>query len=997
MSDRSHSSSLARRIVYQRRIRRGKARTGTRAAQRWLLAIVLVLTGMNILSALTGFGTVVSVFAYYAQQLPEPGAITAVEEDFGTTRLYDRTGQVLLYEIIDPAGGDRTWVQLSDIPLSLRQATIAIEDKTFYENPGYDIEGIARALWNNLTGGQVQGGSSITQQLVKNVLIEPEERVRVSYDRKIRELILAIRISGEYSKDQILEWYLNTNFYGNFAYGVEAASDVYFGKPARELTLGEAAMLAAIPQSPGLNPIDNYDLARERQKVVLDLMAEQGLISAEQAEAAYAEPLIIEPVEQRFNLLAPHFSIEARKQLEELVGPSLVYRGGLVVYTTLDYPLYLQADCAARSHIARLSGQPPDTILPAVDGSPCEAAGYLHPLTTEAQFQQHNATNAAVVVLRAPSAEVLAMTGSLDYYNAEIAGNYNVALAERQPGSAIKPFTYLTAFQQGYTPATMTLDVRTAFDVGSNSPYVPENFDRIFHGPQSIRSALANSYNVPAVQVLQWVGIDSVIRTAHAMGINSLDRGLANYGLSLTLGGGEMSLIDLTYAYSVFANEGQMAGRPTPQAMRRTGFRTLDPTYILRIEDRNGNILWEYGQGNTFATNPIIEAPLAYLINDILSDDVARRPSVGVNSALQLSRPAAVKTGTTNDYRDNWAIGYTPQLSVGVWVGNTDNSPMVELPAITGAAPVWKAIMEYAHRDLPIETWERPEGVIEMTVCQTSGLLPTPYCPTQREIFRQGTEPVTYDTIYQPFRINRETGLLATVYTAPELVEEHIYEVLPPEAADWAREAGIPQPPTAYDVVIAPDTFGPVAIAQPSPFSYVKGVVTLVGNATDPGFRLYRIDYGEGINPTEWIQIGVDHPEPRYNFQLEIWDARKLNGLYSLRLQVIRGNNSVEEFITQVTVDNSPPVIDFVYPQDGQAFRMSDEFVTIQPLITHNISMDRVEFYVDGGLIAASTIAPYNERWIITEPGSHYLELRAYDSAGNSTVSERITFEVSAQ
>ena len=987
--------STTRQIVHRRHQRRSRDRSGARQVARWLIVLALSLLGLNVLGALAGVGTVASVYGYYAQQLPEPGAITAVEEDFETTKIYDRSGEHLLYEVLDPLGGDRTWAELQDIPLHLRNATIAIEDKTFYQNPGYNAEGIVRAVWNNLTGGAVQGGSSITQQLVKNVLIAPEERTAVSYERKIEELVLAIRISDQYSKDQILEWYLNTNFYGNLAYGVEAAAQVYFAKPVRELTLAESAMLAAVPQSPALNPIDNYPLARERQAKVLDLMVEQGMISREQADAAYAAELDIQQPEQRFDLLAPHFSVAARKQLEEMFGPERVYRGGLTVYTTLDYDLHLQVECAARSHVARLSGQPPDTVLPAADGSECAAAQYLHPLPPEDAGTDHEVSNAAVVVMNVQTGEVLTMLGSLDYYGERIDGGFNVATAERQPGSAFKPFTYLTAFMQGYTPATMTLDVRTAFDSGSNQPYVPENIDRQFHGPQSIRSALANSYNVPAVQVLEWVGIDNVIRTAHALGINTLDRGLDYYGLALTLGGGETTLFDLTYAYGVFANSGIMAGTPVPFDQRRPGYRTLAPTLILRVETREGEVLWEYGQGTTFGQNPVVEPALTYLMNDILSDEEARVPSVGANSAMQLSRPAAVKTGTTNDYRDTLAVGYTPQIVTGVWVGNTDNSAMVDLPAIEGAAPLWKAVLEYAHLGKPVQTWQRPEDVVEVVVCEPSGMLPTEYCPTTvTEVFKRGTEPTHPDTVYQPFRINIETGLLATVYTPAERVREEVFMVLPPEAADWLREAGIPQPPDEYDAISAPSISGDVAIIAPAPFTYVRGAVPIRGNARGPNAAYYRLDYGVGINPTEWTQIGTNHDAPRSNAELEIWDARQLNGLYSLRLTVVGRGNAIEEFVVPVTVDNAPPSAEVLYPADGSTYTLADEYVTIQPNVVDNISMDRVELYVDGQLIAISTVAPYNERWIITEPGKHFIELRAYDAAGNTSQSKRVTIEV---
>ncbi|MBN1428609.1 MAG: transglycosylase domain-containing protein [Anaerolineae bacterium] len=987
--------TTTRRIIHRRRFKRLRTRTGVQLALRWLIVFTISFIGLNFLTSMFGLGSVISVYAYYAQQLPQPDQIK-LESDFETTKIYDRTGQHLLYEIIDPLGGDRTWARLSDIPVDMRQATIAIEDKTFYQNPGYNAEGIARAIWTNFTSGTAHGGSSITQQLIKNTLIDPSERTALTFDRKMRELILAVRISDAWTKDEILEWYLNTNFYGNLAYGVEAAAHVYFGKPARELTLAESSMLAAIPQSPALNPIDNYDLAKERQKRVLDIMVEQGYISREQADIAFAAPLIVRPLEQRFDLLAPHFSIAARKQLETMpeIGPDLVYRGGLTVYTTLDYPLFLQIECAARSHVARLSGQSPTTVIPAGDGSKCDAADYLYPIAAQDQDIDHLVNNAAVVVMRVKTGEVLAMMGSLDYYNTAIAGNFNVATAERQPGSAIKPFTYLTAFEQGHTPATMTLDVRTAFNIGSNQPYVPENVDRQFHGPQSIRSALANSYNVPAVQVLSWVGIDSLIRTAHIMGINTLDRGLDQYGLSLTLGGGEVTLYDMTYAYSVFANMGQMSGRPIFPDQRRPGFRTLDPTLILRVEDQQGNPLWEYGKGNTFNSNVVVEPSLSYLINDILSDEEARIPSVGANSALLLDRPAAVKTGTTNDYRDNWSMGYTPQFVVGVWMGNTDNSPMQDMPAIVGAAPIWHGVMEYMHRDLPIETWQRPEDITEMTVCQVSGLLPTSYCPTRQEIFRQGSEPSAYDNVFLPFQINKETNLLATVYTPAGLVEERVYQVLPAEAADWVREAGIPQPPTEYDTLNAPGAAGNVAITAPKPFSYVKGTITVRGNARSDNFGLYRLDYGQGLNPGQWIQAGSDHLESVFSGELGLWDTAGLDGLYSLRLTVVRSDSTIQESIIQVTVDNIAPTIQVLTPNRDQTFRKADEYIAIQPIVTDNVSMDRVEFYVDDQLIATSTISPYNERWLITTEGTHVIQLRAFDAAGNTTVSERIKIEV---
>ena len=995
--------SISRRIIQSRQRRRKQNRTGTRLLLRWLLVAALVLASVAVLLTVTALGSIVGVYAFYVRDLPEPGQITIVEDNFETTRIYDRSGQVLIYEIIDPLGGDRQWLPLQDIPPNLRNATVAIEDASFYDRPqvagvtlGVNLEGIARAFVNNLSGETLQGGSSITQQLVKNVLIDPEERLQRTLGRKIKELILATEIESSYDKDQILEWYLNTNFYGNLAYGIEAASQVYFDKTASQLTLAESAMLSAIPQFPAINPIDNPEAAKLRQQIVLEKMVDEGYITQQQASAALAEDIQTQRIEERFNIIAPHFSIYARKQLEEMFGPSLIFRGGLTVYTTLDLDLQYQVECVARTHLTRLSGSDPNFIAPTSINTPCLAADYLPPLPASLSGTDHQASNAAIVVIRVQTGEILALQGSLDYYDESIDGNFNAALGQRQPGSAFKPLTYLTAFAEGFTPATMTLDVRTAFYQEAVQPYVPENFDSAFHGPQSIRAALANSYNIPAVQVTEWVGVDSVIRTAHAMGIDTLTEGLDQYGLSLTLGGGEVTLLDLTYAYSVFANMGRMSGTPTPLDQRRDGFRTLEPVAILRVEDRDGNILWEYGQRDTFATNDILSPSLAYLINDILSDEVARRPAMGDNSPLQLaSRPAAAKTGTTNDIRDTWTVGYTPLITTGVWVGNNDNTPMLGISGLSGAAPIWHAVMEYSSLNEPAIDWQRPPDITEVVVCRISGQLPTPYCPTTTEIFIAGTEPTAYDTVFQPFRINKETSLLATVYTPPELIEERVFQILPPEAADWVRNSGLPQPPIEYDIINAPIQFGEVAIITPAPYSYVKSVVPIHGNATGNGFSFYRLDYGEGLNPTEWIQIGQDSGTARTDDELGIWDTRFLEGLYSLRLTIVRSDSSFTQSIVQVTADNTPPIVQLLYPTNQQAYSLSnDEYVIIQPVVEDNLSMDRVEIYVDEQLVATSTVSPFNERWIISSIGSHVIHVRAYDAAGNTALSNQVVIEV---
>jgi membrane carboxypeptidase/penicillin-binding protein len=553
-------------LLRQRRQRRQRGKGGvTTLALRIVAALVVIGLVSVLIVILGGVGTVVGVYGYYAKDLPDPGEIVTRQDQFETTKIYDRTGRVVLMEVIDPRRGDRTSLPLEQIPQDFRNATIALEDKTFYQNIGIDPVGIARAFLLNLQGKGVQGGSSITVQLIKNILIPEEERYEISYARKIKEAILALEISRLHSKDQILEWYLNTNYYGNWAIGVEAAAQVYFGKHAQELTLAECAMLAPIVQYPAMNPIDNPDQAKKRQKIALDRMVEEGYITQTEADGAFAESLQIHTsMLKRYDIIAPHFAMYVRKQLEDMYGPELLYRGGLKVYTTVDLDIQRIAEEEAQKHIAKL------------------------------QETGNDVSNAAVVVLRARTGEILAMVGSVDYWNEEIDGNVNVAVAPRQPGSSFKPFSYVTAFHQGHTAAELVMDVHSCFDDYPNPPYCPEDYDRTYLGPRSFRTALAQSRNIPAVKVLDMVGVGNVIRTAHAMGINTLNQDLDYYGLSLTLGGGEVWLLDLTYAYSVFANGGVMMGQPAK--LPRPGYRELDPVSILRVEDAEGNVLRQYNQ-----------------------------------------------------------------------------------------------------------------------------------------------------------------------------------------------------------------------------------------------------------------------------------------------------------------------------------------------------------------------------------------------------------------
>jgi membrane peptidoglycan carboxypeptidase len=1022
--------NIVRYIVLQQRQRRRVAsRSGVNQLLRvigtLLLTVVLVIMGIGA----GGVGSVLGAYSYFTRDLPDLERVKfAKEEAFETTKIYDRTGDVLLYEVIDPTGGDRTWVTLDQVPEHLVQAAVANEDASFWSNPGFNPRGIGRAFMANVQGEQIQGGSSITQQLIKNIVIE-EDRRYVSaegpewkdYERKITEILLAQRLTLEYPKEQILESYLNYNHYGNLAYGIEAAARVYFGKSVGELTLAESAMLVPIPQFPVMNPIDNLEDARARQILALDAMVRDGYITRVEADAAEAEELqVVRSVRERYDILAPHFSVYARKQLEEMFGPEKVYRGGLRVYTTLDLELNEQAQCVAQAHIRRLSGEDEATVIQeAIDGG-CEAAQHLMPLRPSHVGWDHEVDNASVVVTNPGTGEILAMVGSLDYWNTEIDGQFNVAVdgPGRQPGSSFKPFTYVTLLSQGYNAAHMFLDVRKTFQQATGAPYVPENYDRKYHGPQRLREALSCSYNIPAVEALYLAGVDNTIRTAHRMGINTLDQGLEFYGLSLTLGGGEVHLLDMVYSFGVFANGGKMYGEPVPSGELRAGYRELNPVVILRVEDSEGNVLYQYDQPES---RDILDPRLAYLMNNILSDRVTRYGAFSRPNPLELSgdRPAAAKTGTTNNYKDAWTIGYTPQLAAGVWVGNSDNTDMKTVAGVVGAAHIWHAVMEYAHAGKDIAPFVRPEGLVAMRVCEKSGLLPNEHCPTVSELFILGTEPTEEDTIYQVFRVNRETGKLCTAHTPPDQCEEKVFEVYPDEAADWIaslpEDRRPPIPPTEYDTTYGPSLAdAEVGITTPAPYSYITGTVPIVGNARGGDFNYYAVFFGEGYNPAEWIQIGPNHSNQVDKNVLENWDTTGLDGLYTLRLQVVDHSAAVREAIVHVTVDPNPPEVDLTYPEDGSEYEYDyDEWVNVNAEV-QDYSIARVEYYMyqwprgteDGTIppdppedlepFVVRTSPPFNVNWTIRGhgEGKYTFYVIVVDAAGNSTTSNKVTIEL---
>lgn len=704
-----------------------------------------------------------------------------------STRIYDRH-QRLLYEVLPSEGGRNVAIDLASIPQHCLDAVISTEDANFYDHPGVDVIGIVRALWINLRGGEVvAGGSTITQQVARNLLLDPQQRAERTITRKLKEMILALRLQSAYSKDDVLALYLNQSYFGNLAYGIEAAARAYFGKSAPELSLAECALLAGLLQAPAVyDPLTNLPAAQDRQRVVLDLMAGQGRITAEEASLAAREPLQFAAAP--FPIEAPHFVMAVITQLERDY-PQAFYGGGLEVVTTLDLDWQRAAERITRRQLDYLNHPP------AADRAPA------------------NANNAALVAIDPYSGQLLAMLGSPDYFDEDIDGAVNAALALRQPGSALKPFTYAAAFDPTradvWTGATMLLDVETPFITRRLESYTPANFALVEHGPVLARDALASSLNIPAVITLEHVGIAPFIDLLNEAGVTTLANN-PNLDLSITLGGGEVRLLDLTAAYSIFANGGS---------------RT-DPVYLLRVAERDGDVLYENPHPQPLSLMArgvrVIDERVAYLITDILSDDDARFLGFGQNSMLNIGRPAAAKTGTTTNFRDNWIVGYTPNLVVGVWVGNADNAPMIDVTGVSGAAPIWNAFMREVLLGQPELQFSEPDGMVRVEVCALSGLLPTTACPNRRsELFIGGTQPTAYDNLYQAFIVDRLTGQLATDDTPHDQRIERIYTVLPQEARDWGLRNGILPPPSGA-LVASPDADAGLRLLEPDPYTVFR-------------------------------------------------------------------------------------------------------------------------------------------------------------------------------
>ncbi len=869
------------------------------------------------------------------------------------TRLYDRTNTQVLLTLENPAATNRQYLSLDSqqdnyLPATVISATLVVADPGFWSHPGYSLQGV-------FSGEQ----STLAQRLASDLLLNEEPP---GFQRAVRERLLASQLTKQFGREKILIWFLNSANYGRLAYGIDAAARVYFDKPAAELTLAEAALLAATLQTPALNPLDAPKVASQQSQAVLQSMVEGGWISNVQAnQARKSTPVIAMHGDIPDNPASTFLSL-ALEDLEHIIDRSELERGGFRIVTSLEYDLQLQAACVMQIQFARLAGEPEPA-----GAETCIAARLLAG-ASPAQGAPSSDLAGNLIVLDHRTGQILALVG-------EPTPGLDPARYPGHPaGSLWTPFIYLTGFTRGLTPASLLWDLPVATQVSYNP-------DGTFHGPLRLRTALANDDIAPAVAVIDQVGAANVWRMARQLGLEGAIFP-EHQTPSALLDEGETTLLEISRAYGVWANQGllagsQVAGSQAPQAIT-----------ILRVEDARGRVWLDDPPSQI---RPVISPQLAYLLVHILSDENARWQSFGHPNPLEIGRPFAAKVGRTVGQKDAWAIGSTPDLTFGVWLGSSQSGGQAHVSS-RDSAVLLHAISQYASQEYPPADWSMPVGISVQPVCDPSGMLATPECPTVvNEIFLTGSEPTQFDTLYRRLQINRESGFLATVFTPPEQIEERVYMLLPPEAQNWARQAGLPTPPESFDVILSSlQATTNARIASPELFAYVRGQVEISGDAGGPGFELYRLQVGQGLNPQRWIQIGADGRSPVVDGKLGIWETSGLSGLYAIQLTVIYQDQRVQTDVIQVTVDNQPPEVRIISPVAGEKYTSQE--ILFQTEVSDDLALNSVEFLVDREVISTLSQPPFALTWT-GRPGMHTLKVKATDQAGNMTEVE-VLFQI---
>ena len=862
-----------------------------------------------------------------------------------------------------------------ELPPSLVSASMMAEGFDRHDtHDRFDLAKTVLQVWRYIIGLPVESDYGLTGNFARDTFFPLTQASGL--DARLLEIVHVAESKRRFSAEELLEWRLNTSYYGRDAFGVEAAAQVYLGKSAAALSLAEAALLAPIVAEPSLNPIEAPAQARERGADLLFQLLDAELIDKTQFDAASAIDIALRnPVARRAEI-APAFIHYARQQAEDLLdslgfsGARLMAGGALQITTSLDVDLQLQAECALRAHLRRI-----DQVT-AMDGSPCAAANELAERSAAGSSPPDIG---ALALIDVGSGRILSMVGDAE-------------AVSHQPAIVLQPFVYLEAFlRRESTPASMVYDLpRTYPGASAELIYAPANPDGVYRGPLNLRDAMAAGLLPPAVQVASANGMGPVIDTARAIGFNSLDA--RGRGLSLLERGGAVSVLDTAYAYSVLASMGAMRGLPVMPT--EDGLRARNPVAILRIEDASGRVLWSHDEAPPANETLIIQPSAAYLVNDILADADAREAALPETvSNLRISRPAAVVDGMSADKRDSWTVGHTPDLALAAHTSRVDGKPLGSaLLDRAGSAPLWRALMDYAHAhlQLPERYWSAPADIEEYLVCEISGLLPatTAHCPTRKEFVPAGTL-LQRDHYWQTFEINRADGQLATVNTPDERRESAAFFIPPDEVKDWWLENGKPLPPSSYSSDNDAGSAKPARIISPANYAYVGARVDIAAVVVRAGAQSWQLEYGAEVNPAAWTSIGE---RQRLNESGEIaatWETALFSGIYTLRLSVTFADGSVESDSKLLTFDNTPPAVK-LRTGDGISVILypSQRVVSLLADVNDNLTIERVAFYRDDDLLSEDRDWPFGVELALEEVGEIVFKAIAYDQVGNRASSE---------
>jgi membrane carboxypeptidase/penicillin-binding protein len=937
---------------------RSKKRPSSRSNPLGLIGLLVAIFISIALVVSVIYG--VMLYSEMTAELPPPDLLVRLLDPIsGTllqpTKIYDRTGQHILWEFENPLLETREYARITDGEMLFFQdvsehfinAILAENDPEFFNKPSTFFAGIRHTA-----------SDPIPHQLVEELLLWNE--IDHPY-REVRIHLLSDQIVALYGREKVLEWYINSAYFGNQTYGIEQASQVYFGKPAGKLNLEEAALLAGVASFPALNPYDSPGAAKENQENILRLMQDDGYITRSELDRALQKELIYPDPEGLADQLTPSFVDYILEEADPLVPLDQLIRGGYKIVSTLDYSIQSEIRCTTELMISRVYGEnleiEPD----------CEASRLL-PKYNGPLLQEPDQLEVQLVYLDPLQGEILGMSG----INND--GDYARMDVPRDPGTLLTPFIYLNHFTQGFEPASLVWDIPLKDNSLNNRQMHPGCVDNCdYQGPINIRKAMINDFLSPAIQLWNSQGSNQVEKTLSLFGF-SLD-GDRCKDCTIFSESPRSTIIDISQGYGVFVNQGFLRGRTG-----NISKRDIQPASILEVIDLSG----QWGDiEQSYIENKIISEQLVYLINSVLSDSDSRL----YGDDFQIGRTAGVKTGFLPGSNSAWVIGYTPKAVTAVWAGSPESLDQTKLEYMQISTSLWRAVTQYTSRDHENIEWELPPGVITLDVCFPSGMLMSDSCPREvREIFIQGNQPQEADRLYQVLEINRETGLLASVFTPVSLIEEKVFIDIPPEAVDWAETAGLEVPPTLFDLSSKDPGVEGLSIFRPENLSFVNGKVGITGSLPELEFQSAKLQYGVGMNPGSWVQIGSMIDEPGENIWLGAWDTTELeDGVYSLQLILVKEDQRLSKISRILSVDNTSPEIKIradlsegiINYSPGQELLLIAEF-------DNSSEIDKVDFYLDNQFVGSRTTSPYLIPWMM-QLGDHTLAIKAIDQAGNQS------------